>query len=196
MMDRFYRRVAQYLIREGIAPAAEEEILVYGLDMLLYTLLSFALLAAAGALVDMFVPTVLLLLAQIPLQSFGGGLHLSTHVRCFALMALFWAISMLLYTYCPGLLLLALGALGAGIIWARAPIVHRNAPMSEAKRQRMRRASRISVCALAVCMLIAYPFSHLLSAAAALALAMSGLSVWLGWYSKDTIRPGMQGEGT
>lgn len=60
----------------------------YGADLLLYTLFSTLGLLAVSFAIKRFTDTAIIIMTFYINQTIGGGLHMSTHAKCFALMVL------------------------------------------------------------------------------------------------------------
>lgn len=141
-MERIIACIYGKFRQMGIVQEDDRDVFAYGLDLLLFTLLTDATLLALGALAGLFWHSFLLLAAFTVLQSLCGGYHASTHLRCFITTSAGWAAGMLLIAYMPDVAILPLPLYGVLAIWRIAPLEHENTPMSDAKKARMRKLGR------------------------------------------------------
>jgi len=74
------------LIREGQIPENERDIFLYGFDITLYTLWSTAVLLLIGLLLGDFAGSLIIVAAFYTFQTFGGGYHARTHLKCLLTM--------------------------------------------------------------------------------------------------------------
>lgn len=58
----------------------------YGLEILLYTILSTSLLLLVGIICSLFINTIILIIVYYLNQTFGGGYHAHSHFACFLSM--------------------------------------------------------------------------------------------------------------
>lgn len=166
------------MISLGAAGEDESDVLVYGLDLLFSSVLTIAALLLLGWIAGFGLSTLLLLAAFIPLQSFGGGYHCQTHLRCFLMTTCNVLAALLLSRLLP-LSLLMIAALAAALpIYRIAPVEHPNAPFGEAFGRRMAKIVRVaylSELALAVLLLL-FGAGHAARPILA-ALSLSALSI-------------------
>lgn len=141
-MERMINRIYLSLERAGYAKEEDRDVMVYGLDLLLFSIASMAAISVLGIIVGQFLPSFLLLLVFTLLQSFCGGYHAETHLRCFITTLAGWGAGMLLIRYCPSPALTVLLVLGLIINMRIAPLEHVNAPMSENKKKKMQMIGR------------------------------------------------------
>lgn len=76
-------RIAQKLIRDGIAEADEEEILVFGLTQGLSMISGILMTLLISALFGCLSEGIIFLILFCPLRVYAGGYHAKTRIRCF-----------------------------------------------------------------------------------------------------------------
>lgn len=64
----------------------DRETLIYGVDIIFYTIWSTALLLLIGLLLKQFYAAVFIVFGFYALQSHGGGYHAKTHLKCLLTM--------------------------------------------------------------------------------------------------------------
>lgn len=163
------------LAAKAITPT-QRPVVIYGLDMLIYTLISFAVLVTFGALSNMAVQTVVWIGVQFPIQTFGGGYHATSHARCLALMGIGWVLFWFVYSALPILPLLIIATAWAGVLCVIGAIEHKNAPMSDSKKKRMTAYLRCSVVVLLMSMFLLLSVNQELSRIISLGIINCGIS--------------------
>jgi len=78
---------ARYLATELKMSSARQEVLAYGLELILLGLLGLAVVALGGCLVGAPLEALAVLLASSLLRLPGGGMHLSSPLKCLAFTA-------------------------------------------------------------------------------------------------------------
>lgn len=156
-MERVVNWIYAAMEQAGYATEDDRDVMVYGLDLLLFSIASMAAISVLGIVIGYFVPSFLLLLTFTLLQSFCGGYHAKTHLRCFITTLAGWGAGMLLILYCPTVITLFLATIGLAANLRIAPLEHMNAPMSTQKKIRMRKIGRVlcgSFCLLGASLLL------------------------------------------
>lgn len=181
MYEKLLDRGVRFLFLHGGARESDRELYKYGLDLIYMYLLNVGVLALAGILAGRFLETLSLLFGFALIQTFGGGYHAKTHLRCFLLMLAGWGAAMLIIPFYAGSPALqyvsALSGLAAVFVFA--PVEHKNFPLSAGKKEKMRRAARINgivVCAAAALLSLLFPLSSV-PATLFLSVFFSGLSI-------------------
>jgi len=183
-MQKFVNNVGTYLIDRHALQRDDLDVFAYGLDLMLFSLLSVLGLLSLGLLTGHFRETVFCLAVFVPMQTTGGGYHAKTHIRCFFTMVTGWIVAMMLCHILPLWATIIFMAQGIAAVLMYAPIEHVNAPMSDRQKNKMRVFAR-SVCilsALAVCGL--YATQPPASAALAIGLGMTGISMRVACHMK------------
>ena len=176
MIRAIAKAIVTRLERHGAIRPAERDIYIYGCDTALYTAISTLGLLALGAGFGRLWETVVCVSLFYLNQSFGGGYHADTHLRCFLTMAAGLVIFMLSF-YLPlpqGIAILA-GYLSLTALYAIPLVLHKNkAYLTRHKEKLIRRSRRISLLQTAVFSLILiHPVSRIIHAySAALTLCM------------------------
>lgn len=75
-----------------------QAVCLYGIDIFLYTLISTMGLLLIGALAHRFFEAVIWITLYYLNQTFGGGYHATSHLKCFITMAVSLAACLLLLT--------------------------------------------------------------------------------------------------
>jgi Accessory gene regulator B. len=148
MIERTAARLAGILCDNRIIREEDREIIAYGLDALISTLINIVIIFAVGLLLGIFAQTVIFLLAFAALRVFAGGYHARTRIGCTATFLVIYLGGMAAMKYTPAAAvkpaaaILALASVGA--VFLMAPIEHPNRPFSDNEYQVFKRTSRIT----------------------------------------------------
>ena len=172
-MSVLIKKITTRWSESGIIEKADEDIYEYGLDLLIYTILNIAVILVSAIVIGKLMDSLALLAIILPLQSFGGGYHAKTHLRCFLIMYIgWWAVILILplitltfsvITSCAAVL----------VIFNLAPVPHENVGMSVQQRKKMRLLSRLTIT---ICALSSVLFTLCISERVGIAMSM-GLGV-------------------
>lgn len=176
-MERLTGRLGQVMAVKTAMEAEDVEVFVYGMELIVSTLINAMIIISTGALIGLFAETLLFYCVFSAFQSICGGFHASTHFRCFCVTFSGWAVGMVVNLYATLPLLLVLAALGIFFVFTLAPIEHINAPMNTTKRMRMRKyARRMSIAAVCTVILL-YAIDNSLYATMLTAMGAVGISM-------------------
>lgn len=85
-MRRLCKRIATYLGTLINLSTELIDVLAYGLDLFIYTVLSTIGLLLTGVLFSRFFESIIIILVYYINQTLGGGFHATSHMRCFLVM--------------------------------------------------------------------------------------------------------------
>jgi accessory gene regulator B len=132
---------------------------VYGLDIIISTLVNFILTFILAILFRRPADAPVYLLSTFPMRTFGGGWHANTHLLCGTLHACaFTAVSWLaalLWTHIPFTAIVAAHAVVIAIVLLRAPSEHPDNPLTDTARVKARRRCIAYVLILAAAAILA-----------------------------------------
>lgn len=134
------RKISKYLLKllkqKCPIPPNEQDIYEYGIDVLLYTVLSTTGLLFLGLLYGQFTESIVIIAILYLNQTLGGGFHASTHLHCFATMAigLSCCLSTLFIPF-PLLASVIIALTSAGFMLRFPLVLHVNKAYLSSKRQ-------------------------------------------------------------
>lgn len=137
-MDRLVNRSVTAMLEHQIISDEQKAVMIYGLDLLYSSIISLLSFVVLGFFLNRLVPTVVLLLFFIPLQSFGGGYHCQTHFRCWLLMMIGYIVAVFVLMNLPLYILWSMMLIGTYAILKFAPIENSAAPFGERFKKKMR----------------------------------------------------------
>ena len=181
-------KIANYLARKLVsngASAENEEIYAYALECLLNTAFIFSIILILGIIFQRFMITLFWIAFFLPIRHHSGGLHASNHIGCvifsvsigtFCMFASPWLSSYDWIIY-VGL------AASIAIVFAFAPVIHSNHPLSEEKIQKTKKAARIIIIIETALVLLIHIFwDNALPFAALLGILSSTISTLIGYF--------------
>lgn len=99
MLRRVAKKLVHFLCGGQGLTEHDLETCEYGADLLLYTIVSTLGLLTVSLAIKRFTDTVIIIMTFYVNQTIGGGLHMSTHAKCFALMAVGAVIGLFLCSF-------------------------------------------------------------------------------------------------
>lgn len=176
-MDQLIQTLGQAMMRHKAISRDDFEVFCYGLDLIFSTLVNAAFVLVISAVIGIFPESFLFYCVFSAIQSTGGGYHATTHFRCFCVTTIGWAVSMFLMHRVGSPLLTVLAAWGIVCTFVFAPIEHKNAPMREKKKAKMKKVVRILACITATASFVMYRYQIALYAPLLAALGAVGASM-------------------
>lgn len=143
-MTRFADWILSILERKGASYKHSRNVYVYGLDLMIYTLLSTVGLLLIGALLGHPVETMLLVALFYTNQTHGGGFHAASHLKCFLTMVsglLVFVVSFYMHLPTWGYILLA--SISFFLLFTHPLILHQNKSFLAPKSSQLVRDSRL-----------------------------------------------------
>lgn len=152
------QRITDRLIQKKYIPEDDREVYEYGFDIVFYTVWSTLLLLVAGLVLKQFLPTIIIVLCFYTFQSYGGGYHANSHLKCFLTM-ICGLLAGLSFVHLKDLklLLLIIASLSALVMICIPLTLHPNKSFLESKRKTLSIRS-IIVTVLAMILVIALYF--------------------------------------
>lgn len=181
--------LARYLTRELKTPQEQEEVLAYGLELIFLGAIGFLAIALGGYLVGAPAETLAALISASLLRFPGGGIHLSSPVKCLSFTAVIFSImgflSRAITEYPLGkayieFMVLFSGLLSLAASFGQAPVTSPAKPInSPVLRRRLRKtAIGVSVVVPLILLLINGRWPSL-ALAGAVGLAWQGAIIFL-----------------
>lgn len=149
MISEVSKRTAGFLSKNMIIETEYEEVYVYGIEILLSTILNFIVAFIIALISHEFVACLINLIAFVTIRIYAGGYHADTHLGCMTtlvgvLLIFIFVIKLvslkLMMMLSPIMLIIS-----AIIIFKYAPVEHPNKPLSDKKKLKLRRKALISL---------------------------------------------------
>lgn len=133
----------------------ERDLLKYGCELCLYTMISTTGLILLGMLWGDLPGTVTMITVFYLLQSFGGGYHASSHIKCFSVMSVAVIIGIgLMRCRLSSLCLAILSSISALFLLLFPLALHPNKQHLVIEQDRLRKKSRLITAAILVAAII------------------------------------------
>ena len=137
----------------------EKEIYAYSIELLTSLLINLIILSITSILLNKKVELIVFIVFFSGLRSYAGGYHARTHIECIVLSFCLFTISAISSTYliAYGETILICGILFSLVmVFILAPAESENKPLSEKKRLKYKRRSRIIVILLSIIAICLY----------------------------------------
>lgn len=184
------KTIAKKLVDGGADPKLEK-IYAYGIEGILTTGIILLILFTAGLLLGKLPHMIVFIVAWLPLRILVGGIHANTHLMCTIISVALGIISVLLTKQLNAIPFYAIAITAAVcyiIFFTLSPVVHKNHPISNAHRRKMRVAARVFAVIECGCIVALAYFKLEAMAPALMACALTAVMEVMGWLSKDAIR--------
>lgn len=138
--------VTDWLIASGYIDCEDKEIIKYGLEQGLYSLLGIFIALVIGYMLNVLAESIIFIIFLIPLRMYTGGYHANTRRKCICisflliLAALLWIRYWYLSTNCS----LCLGLIELGILFFLIPVDGTN-ELEAIEKKVYRRRGRIII---------------------------------------------------
>lgn len=109
------------------ATSEQREVYQYGFDIMIYTITSTLCLAGIGLLAREIIPTIICISVFYTNQTFGGGYHAKTHLRCFMTMVFGLLVYLLaIRISCSPFLWFICAAVAISVLYSIPLVLHQN----------------------------------------------------------------------
>lgn len=183
MIDKCGARLAGILCDNHIIKEEDKEIIVYGLDALLSTLINLVIILALGLALGLLGQTAVFLLSFAILRVFAGGYHAKTRIGCTASFLVIYLTAMALQQYTPETFIkpaaIGLAVISLAAVFILAPVEHKNRPYQGNEYQSFKKISRIVASLQALLVIAGTLFTAYADLAYCISLAMLGVTVIL-----------------
>ncbi len=159
------------------ADSDAREICTYGIELALYTFISTAGLFLIGVMAGKPIETILLISIYYTNQTFGGGYHATTHIRCFLVMSMGLIISLsVLEAPWNHEILCGICTISYLYLWRRPLQLHPNKRYLQGQKSRLIRRSRLIATILYLLVMIMTITGSSLSVSGTLGMIVSAVS--------------------
>lgn len=142
-MEIMVRLCVLKMINQNIIEEKQYAVIAYGLELLFSSVVNILSILFISVILNRAGEIILLLLVSIPLQSFGGGYHCNTHLKCWAMTTVGYLIAVLEAVYLPVEVLLGTALIGMYPFFKFSPVENIKAPFGEKFKNKMKRTVRI-----------------------------------------------------
>lgn len=143
------KRFTEVLVENGCIRTDQVEVCAYGLEIMISTILQITSILVLSLFIKKFAETMLFFLAFVPLRIYAGGFHAKTKLNCYLTSIAVYAVFTCVLKTISGRYDLYIGVpsgiLDVIIVFAFAPIVHKNRVMNVKEKKLYKIASRVIV---------------------------------------------------
>lgn len=173
-MNRF---LTNKLIQKGHITEEDRDIYEYGLDIMIYTIWSTAVLLLIGLLLREFIPAAILVFGFYTFQTTGGGYHAKTHLRCFLTMVIGLLVGLsTAFIKDHSILLWLLLGIGALLLLLIPLVLHPNKAYLETERKRLTIRSIVVTLSLLVSVVVLNTYWNRMLYAFSAVFLLAGIS--------------------
>jgi accessory gene regulator B len=148
MVKKLSDRITAYLISKNIIQEVDAEIYQYGIKHIIINMTTLLIVSLLATVLHTWVATIFFFIGFMPIRLIAGGYHANTPIRCNLLSLVIYSFNIIIiystYKYVTALLAISVGVFITIIIFAFAPVDHKNRTLKNEEYQLARRKSRIT----------------------------------------------------
>ncbi|MFV0400807.1 MAG: accessory gene regulator ArgB-like protein [Oscillospiraceae bacterium] len=164
MIAALAAKITSKQIAAGRVSQDQAAVYQYGYEIVINYILNFLVILLVGLLFGRLLAVAMFCLAYMPLRSFAGGHHASTHERCTVVSALILVLFCIIMHFIPSALYLPATTvnllLSAPVILYFSPVEDVNKPLFQQERKLFGKRARIMWATELLCVIILL-FFHL-----------------------------------
>lgn len=154
MVSKLAKNIAHFFVVQKIVEKPKEAIYAYGMELLLSDVLN-ALIVLLISLISHTLPAVIVFTAVfMGLRKFVGGYHANSHLSCMFMLV----VVMLIFSYgiCnvsekyAWMVSTGFVVISIPVVFNLAPVPHPNKPVSDGKKAKLKKRSRILILFLSM----------------------------------------------
>ncbi len=163
MIAKLAKSTAHFFVEKEIVSSEDEEVYVYGMELLFSTLFNIILAVIIGAVTSSMLETAIFLAAFISVRQCIGGYHAETHLGCisiFGVVLIAFAIIVKLTSDTFAIPISIVSAIVSFIlVLLFAPVEHPNKPLSDKEKSVLRKKgiTLLSIISVVVFILVTFP---------------------------------------
>jgi accessory gene regulator B len=138
IFPKIIKKIVDYWVYLGIIKDTERDVYEYGLELVLSSAVNITVVIVTALFTKKLPESIALLAVIIPLQSFGGGYHAKTHLRCFLIMFIGWWVVIPIIPFITLSMGILIACISLVTIFILAPVRHVNVPISDEQFHKMK----------------------------------------------------------
>jgi accessory gene regulator B len=157
-------RVAAGFVSRRLIEKADDDIYVYAFEIILSTAANICVSLIISLLFHQLIEGILFTAVFVAFRRFVGGHHAQSHLACILTYAAIFTVAMALIAFVPhecymvGSVILCL--VSCPLIYAMAPIEHKNKPISAQLTKKLRKRGRVFVSAVGTACILGVVFAE------------------------------------
>lgn len=163
MIAKLAKSTAHFFVEKEIVNSEDEEVYVYGMELLFSTLFNIILAVIIGAVTSSMIETAIFLAAFISVRQCIGGYHAETHLGCisiFGVVLIAFAIIVKLTSDTFAIpISIASAIISFILVLLFAPVEHPNKPLSDKEKSVLRKKgiTLLIIISVVVFILVTFP---------------------------------------
>lgn len=139
MIKYLSNNITDFFYLNNIINEEEKEIYVYGLQLIISTVIGITLIASLGLFLNIFVKSLIFLISFIWIRMYSGGYHASSYIKCNLTFVTVYLMTMAITIITPPnyimIASLVMISLTLYIILKYAPVDHENKRLSDEQKR-------------------------------------------------------------
>lgn len=148
MIAKLAKSTACFFVKNNLIEKDDEEVYVYGMEILLSTVFNLIIALIIAITTDTFIPCLINLSAFVTIRIYAGGYHADTHEGCMltltAVQSIFIVIIKVVSVEILKIFIPIMLVASVFVILRLAPVAHPNKPLSDNLKIKLRKKSCIS----------------------------------------------------
>lgn len=143
MVELLAKKTAQKLIAFGATSQANYQIIRFGLELMISSLIGILIVAVISTLCGFPFLWILFLTAFIPLRTTAGGYHASTRTRCNIVFAVIYlsCVTVCMFVVLSTISYVIISMISAVVVYLFSPVEAINKPLNAARKRKNRMRS-------------------------------------------------------
>ena len=143
MINRMSESISNFIIKNAPTMSERKEVLMYGCNTALYTIISTLGLLMVGFLFGKGNESIMIIGLFYFNQTIGGGVHANSHLKCFLMMCVFLMIALLI-TNCmlSNSACLVIACVGLLMLYYLPVVLHENKQYLSTRREKLTRLNK------------------------------------------------------
>lgn len=164
MIARLSKRIASFFVCNEIIKSEDKEVYEYGLQLLLSTVFNGVIALIIAVITKTVLQCICYLAVFVILRKSAGGFHAKTHLGCCCILSVVLSMFTLFIKFVPTELYTVISILAVVfsliMIILFAPLEHKNKPIGEKDKKRLRKNSIIYTVFISAIILILEVTNH------------------------------------
>ena len=160
MIARLSKRMASFFVRNEVIKSEDEEVYEYGLQLLLSTIINGMIALILAIFTGTIFQCICYLAVFVLLRKSAGGFHAKTHFGCCCILVVVLSLFIMFIKIVPneayGIVAAITVSFSVVIILIFAPLEHKNKPISDRDRSKLRKNSVIYAVLLTILILVLF----------------------------------------
>jgi accessory gene regulator B len=141
MLSKIAKNVTYFFINHGIIQKEDEEVYIYGFELLISEIINWLICIVIAIATDMILETVFYMIAVMHLRETIGGFHAKSQWGCVIISSVVYVVCLGVVYITPARLYVAFSMIGVlihmGLVFFIAPAAHPNKPFGSLREEQV-----------------------------------------------------------